>query len=150
MIIDFTGSEPKMSSGKYEIIPPGVYRVCVNDAVVEQSKTGKAMVVASFVISEGAYKAKPLRHYFTVESKPGKNALACLLKALTGAVPYELDTTNLPKLLGKECLAVTYVEVQGGFKNTRIQSFHGLDEGTEAESVFMATASEPVVEDVPF
>lgn len=148
MLIELRDVEPKMTSGRYEVIPPGVYRICVSSAELTQSKSKRDMIVVHFLISEGAYKAKELRHYFSIESKPGKAAFSCLLTSLFGKRPAAFDTEQIGKLIGKECLTVTYIEVEGGFKRCRIQCFYSLDQDEQAQKDF--EAQNDVAEDVPF
>lgn len=155
MLLDFEKTKPQAPGAKFEVIPPGVYRACVYSAETKESQSGKPMIVVEFVVSEGSHKAQKIKHYFVVSSETGKGVFLKFLKGLTEKAFTSFDTdTDLPKIIGKELLIRTDIEVKGGFRNARIQDFYLLKDLEQANADFDASADVTIESaydaDVPF
>lgn len=153
MKIDFSDIEPgfEVSESKFSPIPPGVYRVCINEAKLGQSKSGKDMVIVEFIVSEGSYKAKTQKKWFVVDSKVGRAVFKQFLETVSSKPLESFDTEHLPKIIGKELLMRTNLETNGGFRNCVIKALYKLSDISKAESDFDGD-HEPVPEDkeIPF
>lgn len=153
MKIDFSDIEPgfEVSESKFSPIPPGVYRVCINEAKIGQSKSGKDMVIVEFIVSEGSYKAKTQKKWFVVDSKVGRAVFKQFLETVSSKPLESFDTEHLPKIIGKELLMRTNLETNGGFRNCVIKALYKLSDISKAESDFDGD-HEPVPEDkeIPF
>lgn len=153
MKIDFSDIEPgfEVSESKFSPIPPGVYRVCINEAKLGQSRSGKDMVIVEFIVSEGSYKAKTQKKWFVVDSKVGRAVFKQFLETVSSKALESFDTEHLPKIVGKELLIRTNLETNGGFRNCVIKALYKLSDQAKAESDFNGD-HEPVAEDkeIPF
>lgn len=153
MKIDFSDIEPgfEVSESKFSPIPPGVYRVCINEAKLGQSKSGKDMVIVEFIVSEGSYKAKTQKKWFVVDSKDRRAIFKQFLETVSSKPLESFDTEHLPKIIGKELLMRTNLETNGGFRNCVIKALYKLSDISKAESDFEGD-HEHVAEDkeIPF
>lgn len=138
MKIDFSDIEEgfEVSDSKFSPIPPGVYRVCINEAKLGQSKTGKDMVTVEFIVSEGSYKAKTQKKWFVVESKVGRAVFKQFLETVSSKPLESFETELLPKIIGKELLMRTNLETNGGFRNCVIKALYKVADKAKAESDF--------------
>jgi hypothetical protein len=153
MLIDFTDIEDDYApTERLAPLPPGVYRVCVNSAEFGQSKSGKDMVTVEFIVSEGHYKARTQKRWFSVEGKPGRGTFKQFLETISSKKLEKFDTEHLPKIVGKELLIRTNIKVTGGFKNCEIRACYKLGDDAKAQADF-ENDHEPVehpVENIPF
>lgn len=110
------------------------------------------MVTVEFIVSEGHYKARTQKRWFSVESKPGRAVFKQFLETISTKKLEQFDTDHLPKIVGKELLIRTNIKTSGGFKNCEIRACYKLGDEAKAQSDF-ENDHEPVAQeyaDVPF
>ena len=131
---DATGIQP---SGEFTLIPKDKYLLRIVDTVDGTSSKGNAMITVTFAICDGPYKDKQIRYHnvtFLRKDAAGAGIALAFLKAI--GQPY------------KDAFIVDHMKWRGA------QVWGEVDtkeyNGKTYNVVTSVTASQPVLEEVPF
>ncbi len=104
-----------------EPLPPGLYPVVIQQARLDESSTGKPMLVLDFEVTDGDHVG---RHVFTnvVLTKEADWRIKQLLDA--AGVYYDADGFDSDELLGRSLVVRVGIEVYEGQARNRVSAFH--------------------------
>lgn len=100
-------------------IQESIYKVCVSDLQLGESRSGKPMVTAEFVISEGPAKGKRFKNWYVLNNEKGTAVLKHFLEAAMGAPVASFGQETVAHYIGKELLMGIGLEDSGQYMNAR-------------------------------